>query len=103
MDFHKPAQNSEEHYELLLKRGLVIKDKEEFYHYLDHIGYYRLTGYMYPFQAKDGSHKFKPGTDFNSIVNHYIFDRKLRLLLLDAILFEIVALIMVGFGIDVYP
>lgn len=80
--FTKPAKTSEDHLNLLLERGLLITDKERFIKYLKHISYYRLTGYMYPFQ-KDSTHEFKPNVTFEIILDHYLFDKKLRLLLMD--------------------
>jgi abortive infection bacteriophage resistance protein len=57
-------------------------------HYLEHIGYYRLSGYALPFQ-KGGSgadrHDFKPGATFERILDRYNFDRKLRLAVMDAV------------------
>ncbi|WP_369917127.1 MULTISPECIES: Abi family protein [Prevotella] len=34
--------------QLLKTRGLDITDEEKAKHYLSHIGYYRLSAYMYP-------------------------------------------------------
>lgn len=39
---------------------------------------------MYPFQI-DEKHIFKKGVNFDTILNHYLFDKKLRLLLMDYI------------------
>lgn len=50
---------------------------------LEHIGYYRLSGYLKHFQQPDNI--FYPGTSFQKVLDHYIFDRKLRLLTFDAI------------------
>jgi len=85
MRFEKPACTTERHCEILRERGLIIEDAEKAKRYLDQIGYYRLTGYMYPFQSRDGDHQFKNDITFQLIVEHYLFDKKLRLLLLDAI------------------
>lgn len=85
MKFNKPSLSPDEHYSLLLSRGLEIPDRERFNRYLNHISYYRLTGYMYPFQVSDGSHKFKEMVSFDTVLNHYLFDKKLRFLILDAI------------------
>ena len=82
--FTKPAKTSEEHYDLLIERGLVINDKARFLKYLKHISYYRITGYMYPFQT-DETHTFKKNVSFDLILDHYLFDKKLRLLLMDYI------------------
>ncbi len=59
-------------------------------HYLSHIGYYRLSAYWLPFEipSNDGeprTHRFQPGTSFDQILNLYVFDRKLRLLVMEAI------------------
>ena len=50
--------------------------------WLQKVSYYRLSAYCLPF--KDGE-AFRAGTDFNDVAGLYIFDRKLRLLVLDAI------------------
>jgi abortive infection bacteriophage resistance protein len=64
---------------------------------LHRIGYYRLSGYAYPFRHRelitnsDGSRSerlfenFRPGTQFAKVMDLYVFDKKLRLLFLDAI------------------
>lgn len=85
MKFEKGVLTAEQHYDLLLDRGLIIPDKDRFIQYLKTIGYYRLTGYMYPFQLADGSHKFKNEITFDFILGHYLFDKKLRIILLDVI------------------
>lgn len=85
MDFSKPALTHAEQIELLASRGLVIEDKKRALHYLSHINYYRLTGYWLSFQSDRKAHQFKAQTRFEDVLNLYIFDRELRLLLLDAI------------------
>lgn len=75
---------------ILQSRGMVIDNMAEAEHCLSRIGYYRLSGYSYPFRQYDESNKkaldnFKDGTKFSDVVNLYNFDRKLRLLALDAI------------------
>ncbi len=86
--FTKPPLSVSEQLQRLISRGLIINDREEAAHYLNHIGYYRLSGYTRPFQ-KDaggvGSDDFIPGTTFDSVLDRYIFDRKLRLLVMDAV------------------
>lgn len=81
-NFDKQAQPPEGHITLLQDRGLVIPAKEKAFKYLNNIGYYRLSAYFRPFfHAKDS---FTPGTTFDDVLNLYIFDRKLRLLTIDA-------------------
>lgn len=72
----------------MIERGLVVEDEDEAKHYLHQIGYYRLCGYTLPFQkGGDGHdrHDFREPVEFRAILDRYVFDRKLRLLLLDAI------------------
>jgi abortive infection bacteriophage resistance protein len=86
--FEKPALSVDEQLEKMIGRGLVVCDKDEAKHYLHQIGYYRLCGYTLPFQkGGDGTdrHAFSEPTEFHAILERYVFDRKLRLLLLDAI------------------
>ena len=78
----------DEHIALLRERGLIINDENEAKHYLKFVGYYRLTGYMLAFQQCDGEsthHTFAPNTTFKDVLDTYIFDRKLRLLVMDAV------------------
>lgn len=70
---------------MLQKRGMVIEDPTQVEFYLQHLNYYRLGAYWLPFEADHGSHSFQPGTRFDDVLNLYIFDRELRLLVLDAI------------------
>ena len=83
MKYEKPPKTVEEHIEVLIHRGLNIPDFERAKQYLRNIGYYRLSGYMYHLQEKDGSHKFKDKVSFNDIILHYQFDKKLRALTIE--------------------
>jgi abortive infection bacteriophage resistance protein len=49
------------------------------------ISYYRLSAYCLPFQEADSDHTFRPGATFDDVLTLYVFDRQLRLLILDAI------------------
>lgn len=81
------AQQNTDYLQLLSGRGLEIANQVEAEHYLSNIDYFRLSPYMPPFQLDGGrsSLQFIPGTDFTQIVDLYVFDRKLRLLLRDPI------------------
>lgn len=85
MHFTKPALTTEDHYALLLQRGLIIEDKNFFLKTIDQIGYYRLSGYMYPFQSASGDHQFKANTYFDQILKTYLFDEQLRLIIFEEI------------------
>jgi abortive infection bacteriophage resistance protein len=84
--FGKQPLNTEELIKKLIDRGLIITNRNEARHYIEHIGYFRLTGYCIAFQTKTPEpHIFKTGTTFDQIINCYRFDRELRMLILDAI------------------
>lgn len=83
--FLKPATTYQEQVALLQRRGLIIEDTEKAGFYLQHLNYYRLGAYWLPFEASHTEHQFKPNTHFNEVLDLYIFDRELRLLILDAI------------------
>ena len=84
--YGKPALNINQQLELLIKQGLIVKNPERALHYLRFIGHHRLSGYFRTFQIQNTpEHIFKKGTTFDSIISVYIFDRKLRLLVMDAV------------------
>ncbi|MGZ3159836.1 MAG: Abi family protein [Burkholderiaceae bacterium] len=83
--FTKPATTYTQQVERLQQRGMTIDDVDSARFYLQHLNYYRLCAYWLPFETDHASHQFKPGTHFNDVLNLYIFDRELRLLILDAI------------------
>lgn len=86
--FSKLALTVEQQVDLLISRGLKIGNRDAVSHYLSFIGYYRLSAYCIPFQygGKDTDrHNFRPDTSFEQILDLYIFDRKLRLLVMDAV------------------
>lgn len=85
MRFTKPPMTYQEQIELLVSRGMRIDNYGRARHYLSHLNYYRLAAYWLPFEQDHATHNFKPGTTFDKVIEHYIFDRELRLLVLDAI------------------
>jgi len=71
---------------LLEARGLHIPDRARAERYLRFIGYYRLAVYCRPYQNGDESgHFFGPGVSFDDVLDLYVFDRQLRLLMMDAV------------------
>ncbi|MGD7733665.1 Abi family protein [Propionibacteriaceae bacterium G57] len=69
----------------LAGRGLDLPDRARARRYLRHIGYYRLSPYTIPFQQCGSDHQLRPGTSFDDILDLYVFDRALRLLVVDAL------------------
>ena len=86
--FNKPPLSLPDQLALLVTRGLTVNNAADATHYLAHIGYCRFSGYALPFQVGGTGldrHNFKPGVTFDDILDRYIFDRKLRLLVMDAV------------------
>ena len=93
----KPWKSYQEQLEILKERGMIIDDEAAAAQYLDRVGYYRLSGYWYSFreleyiETGDGAAKpkrknrFIDGAHFEHAVKLYVFDKKLRLLALDAL------------------
>lgn len=94
--YTKPYVSLVDQVALLGERGLEITDVARAEECLRRIGYYRLSGYWYPMRQievrnADGRETyhtldaFKPGARFCDVVDLYVFDKKLRMLMLDAI------------------
>ena len=79
----------EQQLNILQDRGLIVEDFERSKYYLSCIGYYRLSGYWYPFRQSISPKKrddiFVANTCFNDVLGIYQFDKKLRLICLDAL------------------
>lgn len=82
MIYGKGPLTFEEQADRLIGRGLIA-DRDELIRRLAGVNYYRLTGYLYPFRRSDDS--FLPGTTLETVWRRYVFDRRLRVLFLDAI------------------
>ncbi|MFN9809149.1 MAG: Abi family protein [Deltaproteobacteria bacterium] len=83
--YGKPALTHGQQVALLERRGMVIADRPKAEFFLKHLNYYRLEAYWLPFEADHATHTFRPGTSFDQVLGLYVFDRELRLLVLDAI------------------
>ena len=65
-------------------------DEDLMRRWLETVGYYRLSAYWLPLEhipsnGQTRSKHFLTGTDFSQVVDIYVFDRKLRLLLMEGI------------------
>jgi len=90
MQYSKPPLSIDEQAARLIQRGLVCENPERLKHYLTHIGYYRLSAYwlsfeLSPVEPNRRNHNFEAGTTFDRVLDLYDFDRKLRLLVMNAI------------------
>jgi abortive infection bacteriophage resistance protein len=83
--FDKSPKTYRQQIEILRQRGMQVNDNKAAEFYLKHLNYYRLAAYWLPFEADHATHVFRPGTSFEQVLNLYVFDRELRLLILDAI------------------
>ncbi|MGW7681185.1 Abi family protein [Kribbella sp. NPDC054772] len=81
---------------------MVIDDPAAAAELLGAVGYYRLSGYWYPYRRqvapRQRDDQFVAGTDFTTVVRLYDADRRLKLHVLDAIeRVEIALRVMIGF------
>ncbi|HIE4272004.1 TPA: Abi family protein [Pseudomonas aeruginosa] len=104
--YTKPWLSYEDQLNQLVNRGMVITDHPRALEYLRRIGYYRLSGYWFAFRERSGSlvmldengkkpkkirpttlvlNEYKPGATFQNAIDLYVFDKQLRLLVLDAL------------------
>ena len=87
--YTKPALTFEEQIALLKSRGLVIDDEQRATRHLSNVSYYRMSAYMLSFKKLDANEnvldEFEEGTTWDNVYDLYKFDRKLRLLIFDAI------------------
>ncbi|WP_419420728.1 Abi family protein [Legionella sp. D16C41] len=85
----KPSLNFQEQLEKLKKRGLIITNEVLALDVLSNINYYRLSAYWLPFKQRDkyGNllEQFQENVSLENILELYEFDRKLRLLIMDAL------------------
>lgn len=82
MNYTKPPLPIADQVQKLVDRGLA-GDRDVLAGHLAVVSYTRLEAYWLPFQNPDKT--FKPGTTFDIVWQRYVFDRHLRLLVLDAI------------------
>lgn len=106
MSYPKPWRSYADQLDQLIGRGMVVTDRTTALDYLERIGYYRLSGYWFAFRERSeplcmlGEHCRKPqrvreerialdtfrfGTTFQNAVDLYVFDKQLRMLVMDAL------------------
>lgn len=89
----KPHKEYSQQIEILLSRGMGIRDRARAMRKLSQVGYYRLSGFWYTSRIircnDEGlsfrSDDFLPGTTFEQAYDLYLFDKKLRMLMMDAL------------------
>jgi abortive infection bacteriophage resistance protein len=88
--YAKPYLTINEQIALLEHRGMVCADHIAATGALRRYGYYRLSGYWYPFRqvgltSGSISETFRPGTAIENAITLADFDKRLRVLFLDAL------------------
>lgn len=83
MRYAKPPLTFEDQAQILLDRGMA-GDKAVMVSRLRVVNYYRLSGYWFPFRQFPND-SFSPGTTFDYVWYRYVFDRRLRLVVMDAV------------------
>lgn len=86
----KKALDISKQLQLLEQRGIVFDNRRKAEEILLDVGYYRLGFYAFPYERTfpcihNRTHMYVEGTTFKSIYDLYIFDTKLRRLLLNAL------------------
>lgn len=97
MEYTKKWLPLEAQVEWLVQRGLEVDDPARAIRLLESVGYYRLTGYLYPFlesgEQVDGKGRttirmlntYRPGTALHHAEAIIDFDRQLRLLVMEGV------------------
>lgn len=89
--YNKPFLTVEAQLQRLQERGMGVSDAEVCIRELQAIGYYRLSGYWYPFRVKSAEKEkprpseFAAGTSLDEVLEVYYFDEQLRTEMLRAI------------------
>lgn len=97
-DFTKTHLDIQGQIALLKSRGMLVSSDEKTAICLTRISYYRLSAYWYPFRESELKtsddqksiqviikDEFRSDTNFDEIVDFYVFDKNLRLLISDAL------------------
>jgi abortive infection bacteriophage resistance protein len=84
MQYPKGALTFQQQLDLMVSRGLEVADQARALEVLQCVSYYRLAGYWYGFRLP-GAEDFEPGAAFDEALRLYEFDRRLRLLVRDAV------------------
>lgn len=90
MNYTKPPLTFEHQADHLIARGMS-GDRDLMITRLKAVNYYRLSGYWYSLRKRNATNPklrldgFESGARFDTVWNRYVFDRRLRLIVIDAI------------------
>ncbi|WP_342754572.1 Abi family protein [Pantoea sp. MBD-2R] len=79
--------------DLLVSRGMDVPDRAHAIKKISQVGYYRLSGFWYPCRIPHITSEnirtrldcVRTGTNFRAVYDLYLFDKKLRLLMMNAL------------------
>lgn len=87
--YNKPAFTFIQQLEHLKRNGLVVANEDMAIQMLSTVNYYRLSAYWHPFRKRDINNKvssqFITNASFEEAARLYIFDQKLRSLILESL------------------
>ncbi len=92
--YEKPHLSYDQQIDKLVGRGLEVSDRTAAIDALKLVGYYRLSAYLHSFRPlkADGDRRhderlnfYFPGSTFEQVIQLWMFDRSLRLVLLDGL------------------
>ncbi len=96
-EYEKPWLSIDEQVDRLVAHGVAIEDRDRATAVLQAVGYYRLTGYLYPFRRSEGYvdgtgrprvrvlDGYQPGTTLQHAESIIDFDRRLRMLVMEGV------------------
>jgi abortive infection bacteriophage resistance protein len=96
VEYSKPWLSVDEQVDQLHRRGVHVPDRAAAAALLREVGYYRLTGYLYPFRESTRTESagrtsvtvldtYRAGTTFTEAAVLLAFDRQLRLLVIEGV------------------
>lgn len=84
MDLKRPC-SFEQQIAQLQRHGMIITDFLKAKSVLEHINYYRFTGYALSFRVDSSGKMYKPMTNFDEVLNIYNFEERLKALIYPSI------------------
>ena len=89
--FDFPSTTREEQIEILMRKGLIIKDTEDARKFLDYVPYGKILSYMTPYRhlmdKQRNGEKIEDPITREKIKSTYIFDHKMRILFFEYLSF----------------
>lgn len=81
--YQKPWLSYQDQVSLLQSRGLIVTDPQVAIDFLQHVNYYRFSGFCLAFESSH--HQFQSGVAFEQVKAAYDFDRILRDIVTEAL------------------